>query len=67
MSESEPRWEISLTRQAEKTLYRLSKNLLQRIDQAILALVANPRLPEAQQLPGHDNLYRLYVDDWRIA
>lgn len=67
MSEAEPRWEISLTRQAEKTLYRLSKNLLQRLDQVILALAANPRPPKAQQLPGHDNLYRLYMDDWRIA
>jgi len=67
MSEPKPRWEIILTRQAEKTFYRLSKNLLQRLDQAIFALAANPHPPEAQQLPGHDNLYRLYVDDWRIA
>ena len=38
MSELRPRWEIILTRQAEKMLYRLPKPFLQRIDQALLAL-----------------------------
>ncbi|HXW00401.1 MAG TPA: response regulator, partial [Anaerolineae bacterium] len=67
MPEAKPRWEIILTRQAEKTLYRLPKNLLQHIDRTILALAANPRPPASQPLPGHDHLYRLAVKDWRIA
>lgn len=67
MSEPKPCWEIILTRQAEKTLYRLSQPLLQRIDQALLALAENPRPPESRPLAGYDNLYRLPVDEWRIA
>jgi DNA-binding NarL/FixJ family response regulator/mRNA-degrading endonuclease RelE of RelBE toxin-antitoxin system len=67
MSERKPRWEIVLTRQAEKTLYRLSKNLLQPIDQALLALAENPRPPESRPLPGYENLYRLPVVEWRVT
>ena len=40
MSEPEPRWAISLTRQAEKTLYRLSKNLLKRLRRQGIKFVA---------------------------
>ncbi|MBE7556653.1 MAG: response regulator [Anaerolineales bacterium] len=67
MSERKPRWEVVLTRQAEKTLYRLSKNLLQPLDQALLALAEDPRPLESHLLPGHDNLYRLPVTEWRIT
>jgi transcriptional antiterminator NusG len=71
MIESQPpnqRWEIILTRQAEKTLRRLSKLLLRSIDQAIMSLSQNPRPPESEKLVGpYDNLYRLWVDEWRIA
>lgn len=66
MSERKPRWEIILTRQAEKTLYRISKNLLQPIDQALLALTEDPRPLESYPLPGYDNLYRLPVAGWRV-
>lgn len=67
MSEKKPRWEVVLTRQAEKTLYRLSKNLLQPIDQALLALTEDSRPFESHPLPGHDNLYRLPVAEWRVT
>lgn len=67
MSESKLRWEIVLTRQAEKRLYRLSKNLLQPLDQALLALAEDPRPLESQPLPGYDNLYRLPVREWRVT
>jgi len=67
MSERRPRWEIILTRQAEKTLYRLSKNLLQAIDQTLVALAENPRPPENHPLPGYDNLYRLPVAEWHVT
>jgi mRNA interferase RelE/StbE len=67
MSKPEARWEVRLTRQAEKMLYRLPKKLLQRLDQAILALAENPYPAATEQLPGHDHLYRLHVAEWRIA
>lgn len=62
------RWEIILTRQAEKTLHRLSKTAFQPIDRAILALGQDPRPSECQKLVGpYDNLYRLRVGPWRLA
>jgi DNA-binding NarL/FixJ family response regulator/mRNA-degrading endonuclease RelE of RelBE toxin-antitoxin system len=67
MTESRPRWEIILTRQAEKSLHRLSKLLLQPLDQTLLALAENPYPPESQPLAGYDNLYRLPVAEWRIT
>ncbi len=67
MRESQPRWEIILTRQAEKTLYRLSRPLLQLIDQALLALAENPRPAESRRLAGYDDLYRLPIEAWRIT
>lgn len=62
-----PRWEIILTRQAEKALRHLPKIWLRLMDRAIMGLGQNPRPPEAQNLVGpYDNLYRLRVDEWRI-
>ncbi len=66
MSEGDSRWQILLTRQAEKALYRLSRSLLQKFDRALLALAENPHPSESRLLPGHDNLYRLAVDGWRL-
>jgi CheY-like chemotaxis protein/mRNA-degrading endonuclease RelE of RelBE toxin-antitoxin system len=56
-----------LTRQAEKTLHRLSKPLLHQIDQALLALTEHPHPAESHPLAGYDNLYRLSVEAWRIT
>jgi mRNA interferase RelE/StbE len=67
MNESGPRWNVIFTWQAEMALHRLSRQALQDIDQAILALAENPRLPDCQELIGDDNLYRLGVGEWRIT
>lgn len=67
MSEPRPRWEIILTRQVEQRLYRLPKPLLRRIDQVLLALTENPRPPDSHPVASYDNLYRLPIDEWRIA
>ncbi len=67
MSEAARRWQLILIRQVEKTLHRLPKPLLQRIDQALLALAEHPRPTESHPLAGYDNLYRLPVEEWRIT
>ena len=64
MSELSRPWQVQLSRQAEKTLYRLSKSLLRRIDRAILALAENPHPPGCRRLANDQNLYRLPVGDW---
>jgi mRNA interferase RelE/StbE len=67
MSEPERRWTIIIDRQPQKAMRRLPQNLLQRIDQAILALAEDPRPPGCKKLKGHDNLYRIRVGNWRIS
>ncbi len=61
---------IEFTPAASKALAKLAKvdrRLLQRIDQAILALVENPNPINCKQLAGEDPpLYRLRVGDYRI-
>lgn len=67
MSESERRWTIIIDRQPQKVMRRLPRNLLQRIDRAILALAEDPYPPGCKKLRGYDNLYRIRVGDWRIS
>lgn len=67
MSESEQSWTIILDRQPQKVIRRLPRDLLQRIDRAILALAEDPYPSGCKKLKGHDNLYRLRVGDWRIS
>lgn len=65
---SEPsRWEVVLTRQAERALRRLPRPLLQRLDHALAALAENPAPPDCKKLVGHPDLYRVRVGDWRIV
>ena len=66
MSEPARRWELILTRQAEKVLHRLPRDLLRRMDRAILGLANDPRPPGCVKLAGYDNLWRVRVGDWRI-
>ncbi len=67
MNETEQRWEVILSRTAEKVLGRLPRNLLRRIDEAIEALATDPRPPGCRKLTGYDNFYRIRVGDWRIS
>ncbi len=50
---------------AKKELLALEKNILQRIDQIILGLKNNPRMPGTIKLKGW-SLYRIRVGDYRI-
>lgn len=69
MSKTNPRWEIVLSRTAQKVLDRLPRDLLERIDEAIQALALEPRPHGCRKLSGTDyaNLYRIRVGDWRIS
>jgi mRNA interferase RelE/StbE len=59
------RWEIILEQQPQRVLRRLPRDLVQRLDKALLALADNPRPPGCKQLVGYD-LYRVRVGEWRI-
>lgn len=61
-----PRWTVILERQPEKLLRRLPRDLLQRLDAAIMGLGENPRPAGCKRLKGH-NLFRVRVGDWRIT
>jgi mRNA interferase RelE/StbE len=63
----ETRWQILLERAAEKAMRRLPKDVLRRLDRAILALADDPRPPGCKKLAGYENLYRIRVGDWRIS
>jgi mRNA interferase RelE/StbE len=69
MSKAEQRWEVILSRTAEKVLGRLPRNLAERIDEAIQALATNPRPPGCKKLSGmgYTNHYRIRVGEWRIS
>ncbi len=63
-------YRIELTPAAEKSLAKLAKgnrNLLKKIDQAIMGLAENPVPVNCKQLAGEDPpLYRFRVGDYRI-
>ena len=62
----ENHWQIIIHRKAEKTLKRLSGEILERMRQAVRSLSENPRPKGYKKILGHDNLYRIRVGDWRI-
>ncbi|MFV2045546.1 MAG: type II toxin-antitoxin system RelE/ParE family toxin [Anaerolineales bacterium] len=69
MAESQ-RYAIEVSRSAQRSLRSLRKDrqLLGRIDRAILALAIEPRPSGCKKLVGKqfDNLYRIRIGDWRI-
>ncbi|MDI7277271.1 MAG: type II toxin-antitoxin system RelE/ParE family toxin [Anaerolineae bacterium] len=61
-----PLYTIRLSRQAERRLMRLPRDLGGRLRRVLHALQTEPRPRGAEPLKGHD-LYRLRVGDWRIV
>ncbi len=61
------RYEIVLTRAAERGLGSLSKADLRRVDAKILGLAETPRPPGTKKLEGVENLYRIRSGDYRIV
>jgi len=60
-------WKIVIHWRAEKALYRLPGDVLQKARIAIHKLAINPRPEGCKKLVGYDDLYRLRIGDWRIA
>ncbi len=68
MSSERRPWTVLLSRQAERVLRHLPRDILARIDEALLGLEENPRPRECKRLSGPlGNLYALRVGDWRIS
>ena len=66
MSKPLRRHTVIVERQAEKTLRRLPKEILSRVDRLLLSLAEDPRPVGCKKLRGYENLYRLRVGDWRL-
>lgn len=61
------RFEIQLTRAAERGLASLPKADLRRVDAAILGLADAPRPPGSKKLQGAGDLYRIRIGDYRVV
>lgn len=66
MGEPGRRYTVILERRFEKALRRLPRDVLARVDRALLDLADDPRPAGCRKLKGYENLYRLRVDDWRL-
>ncbi len=62
-----PQYEIEIKKDAQKALRKLPRDLRSRLDKVILNLATDPHPTGSTKLAGHDILYRVRVDDWRIT
>ena len=62
-----PRWRVQTTRQVERRLRKLPRDILKRIEAALDGLAHNPRPSGCVKMAGFENLYRVRVGDWRIV
>ena len=60
------RFEVRLTRAAERGLAAVDKPTLRRIDAAILGLAVAPHPAGSKKLQGSDDLYRIRIGDYRV-
>ena len=61
------RYQVIITKQPEKALRKLPKNVVVRLAQAIDVLSESPRPSNCKKLVGYENLYRVRVGNWRIS
>ncbi len=66
MSDSAQKWQLIITRQAERRMKRLPKPLVKRLQAAIKSLSEDPRPSGYKKIVDSDDLYRIRVGDWRI-
>ncbi|MFO7538469.1 MAG: type II toxin-antitoxin system RelE/ParE family toxin [Chloroflexota bacterium] len=66
MSDLAKRWQVIITRQAERRMKRLPKPLIKRLQLAIKSLAEDARPSGYKKMIEHDDLYRIRVGDWRI-
>jgi len=52
---------------ARRDFVRLPKDVIERIDGALLALRPNPRPAGSTKMAGYQNRYRIRVGDYRIV
>ena len=67
MSEEGRNYTVLLDRQPQRVLRRLPRDLPALLDRAIRALGGEPRPPGCKKPAGYENLYRVWVGDWRIS
>jgi mRNA interferase RelE/StbE len=60
------RYDIRYAAGVEKDLRKLPRNILARVDAAILKLADNPRPSGCVKLKGTSNTYRVRIGDWRV-
>jgi len=60
------KYKITVTKTAEKTLFRLPKEIIPKIIAAIQALADNPYPSGCRKLSGHENIFRIRVQTYRI-
>ncbi|OGQ22006.1 MAG: hypothetical protein A3I05_01390 [Deltaproteobacteria bacterium RIFCSPLOWO2_02_FULL_44_10] len=60
------KYNIELTYSAEKALFQLSKEPIQKIMAAIQSLTENPYPVGCRKLSGEDGIYRIRVGTYRI-
>jgi len=60
------RYQISVTKAAQKSIARLDRQTQRRIQQAIDGLERSPRPFGSEKMQGEPNGYRLRVGDYRI-
>ena len=61
-----PRFEIDITRTAEKQLQSAARNDQERLATAILRLADQPRPRGCRKLSGFDDIFRIRVDRFRV-
>lgn len=61
-----PRFEIEITRTAEKQLHALARGDQERLTVAILHLADDPRPRGCRKLSGYDDTYRIRVGRFRV-
>ncbi len=65
-STSDRKYEIEISRSAEKQLGKLPRGDLERIVRAIRALAHEPRPKGSRKLSGYDDVFRIRVGRFRV-
>ena len=60
------RYNIEISRTAEKQLKQLGRDDQRRVARAILALVDDPRPQGSRKLTGYDDVFRIRVGRYRV-
>jgi mRNA interferase RelE/StbE len=59
------RYEVVISKRAEKDLHKLPDAVLEKIVPALIALEENPRPAGCKKLKGYTDLWRIRIGDYR--